>query len=68
MTYWQSILAVCLASLVSAFAVLTRREVIAVLEIVLRDLKCDAQQEDIDADFSGYNRADFDRLRMRKSS
>lgn len=57
MTYWQSVLAVSLATLVSAFAVLTRREVIAVLELALRDLKCDENQEAIDADFYGSDRA-----------
>lgn len=57
MTYWQSVLAVCLASLVSAFAVLTRREVIAVLELTLMNLRCDENQEAINADFAGSDRA-----------
>lgn len=57
MTYWQSVLAVCLASLVSAFAVLTRREVIAVLELTLMNLRCDENQEAIDADFASSDRA-----------
>jgi hypothetical protein len=67
-TEWARIFSDCLTGLIDAFAVLSREEKIAALELALRDLKCDAQQEAIDADFSGYNRADFERRRLRGSA
>lgn len=59
MNEWRRIFGVCLDGLIESFSVLSREDKIAALEKALRDLKCDAQQEAIDADFSGYSLADF---------
>lgn len=61
MNYWQSVFAVCLANLVSAFAVLTGREVIAVLEFMLRDLRLDELEAENDATYYGDDRAELRR-------
>lgn len=57
LSYWQSLFAVCIANLISSFAVLGRKDIITVLELALRDLRCDENQEAIDEDYSGSGRA-----------
>lgn len=46
MTPWQGVFASCLASLIASFAVLTRRQVMVVLEWTLRDLRLDEIEEE----------------------